>query len=173
MLSTFLSKVPITRQKIFATASVSTMSFYSLSAIKGNDETIHMEDFQGKVVYATNVASNWGATRREYALFEKLGRRWGDDLVIMAFPSREFGQQEFADDAKIRQFAASKNFPGILMKLGCVLGSDAPDVWKYMKEETGAADPTWNFDGKFLVSKSGVVSVPSNVERDIEALMSE
>lgn len=114
-----------------------------------------------------------GATRREYAQFEKLGERWGDDLVIMAFPSREFGQQEYADDDKICEFAATKNFPGILMKLGNVTGSNAPDVWKFMKEETGVADPTWNFKGKFLVSKSGTVSVPSNVERDIEALMAE
>ena len=91
----------------------------------------------------------------------------------MAFPSREFGQQEFADDEKIREFAAAKKFPGILMRLGSVIGSNAPDVWRYMKEESGATDPTWNFNGKFLVSKSGVVSVPKNVEKDIEALMAE
>jgi glutathione peroxidase-family protein len=42
-----------------------------------------------------------------------------------------------------------------------------------MKEESGASDPTWNFNGKFLVSKTGVVSVPKNVEKDIEALMHE
>ncbi len=94
-------------------------------------------------------------------------------MAILAFPSREFGEQEFSDDEKIREFAAKKNFPGILMKLGCVLGDSAPDVWKYMKEETGAADPTWNFKAKFLVSKSGVVSVPKNVEKEIEALMAE
>ncbi len=45
------------RQKVLATASLSTMSFYNLSATAGNGETISMENFQGKVVYATNVAS--------------------------------------------------------------------------------------------------------------------
>jgi len=91
----------------------------------------------------------------------------------MAFPSREFGSQEFAKDEDIREFAASKGFPGVLMKLGKVLGNDAPEVWKYMKEASGASDPTWNFNGKFLVSKSGEVSVPRNLERDIGALMEE
>lgn len=133
-----------------------------------------MEAFRGRVVYAVNVASKWGATRREYSQYEELGKRWGDDLVIMAFPSREFGAQEFQTDEEIQAFAKSKNFPGILMKLGNILGDDAPAVWKYFKEETGAADPGWNFRGKFLVSKSGVVSVPEgNIEAEIEALMKE
>ena len=104
---------------------------------------------------------------------EKLGDRWGSDLVILGFPTREFGAQEYDDDAKIAQFAASQNFPGILMKLGKIKGKDAPEVWKFFKEQTGAKDPTWNFRGKFLVSKTGEVSVPKNVEADIEALMSE
>ena len=42
-----------------------------------------------------------------------------------------------------------------------------------MKEQTGASDPTWNFRGKFLVSKTGQVSVPKDVEAEIEALMKE
>ena len=132
-----------------------------------------MKDYEGKVVYATNVASRWGATRREYAQFKQLGDRWGDDLVIMAFPSREFGSQEFDSDEKIREFAEGKGFPGLLMKLGKVRGDDAPEVWKHMKEASGASDPTWNFNGKFLVSKDGKVSVPDSVEEDIEALMKE
>lgn len=91
----------------------------------------------------------------------------------MAFPSREFGSQEYDSDEKIQKFAAAKEFPGVLMKLGNVLGDDAPEVWKYMKSESGASDPTWNFNGKFLVSKTGVVSVPTNLEKDIEALVNE
>mmetsp|Transcript_21554 Transcript_21554/g.26456 ORF Transcript_21554/g.26456 Transcript_21554/m.26456 type:complete len:96 (+) Transcript_21554:1320-1607(+) len=91
----------------------------------------------------------------------------------MTFPSREFGAQEFDSDDKIAEFARSKNFPGILMKLGKVTGPNASEIWKQMKAESGASDPTWNFNGKFLVSKSGKVSVPRNVEADIEALMAE
>ena len=91
----------------------------------------------------------------------------------MAFPSREFGAQEYKEDEKIQEFAKKKNFPGILMKLGNVMGDKAPEVWKVMKSETGASDPSWNFDRKFLVSKTGQVSVPTDVESDINALMSE
>ena len=58
------------------------------------------------------------------------------------------------------------------MKLGNIIGDDAPEVWKYLKSTTGAKDPTWNFRGKFLVDKEGNVSVPKgNVEAEIESLM--
>eukprot|EP00977_Amphora_coffeiformis_P024022 scaffold14974_cov195-Amphora_coffeaeformis.AAC.29 len=70
-------------------------------------------------------------------------------------------------------FANKKNFPGTVLALGKVTGDDASELWKYMKEQTGAADPTWNFNGKFLISKTGKVSVPKNLEADIEALMNE
>jgi len=43
--------------KLLATASISTMSFYSLSGTQGNGKPIAMEDYKGKVIYATNVAS--------------------------------------------------------------------------------------------------------------------
>lgn len=117
---------------------------------------------------------------------EKLGQRWGgggsggggsdqSPLVILGFPTREFGGQEFTTDAKIAEFAASQNFPGILLQLGKVKGPEAPAVWKYMQSATGAANPTWNFRGKFLVSKTGVVSTTTaeTVEDDIAALMEE
>lgn len=104
---------------------------------------------------------------------ETLGQRWGNSLEILAFPSREFGWQEYETNEEIQAFAQSKNFPGTLLALGKVRGSDAPEVWRYMKEQTGASDPMWNFRGKFLVSKSGVVSVPTDLEADIEALMKE
>lgn len=149
------------------------VSFYSLAATKSDGSIQKMEEFRGKVVYATNVASKWGLTNREYARFEKLDAKHGDKLVIFGFPSREFGYQEFANDEAIMEFAKSKNFPGILMQLGKIKGETAPEVWKFFKDETGAADPTWNFRGKFLVSKTGEVSVPEDLEADIERLINE
>ena len=113
-------------------------------------------------------------TDREYARFERLGKKHGKDkLVIFGFPSREFGWQEFDTDEAIAGFAATKNFPGILMKLGKIRGPTAPEVWRFFQRETGAADPTWNFKGRFLVSKTGDVTVPTDLEADIDRLVNE
>ena len=67
----------------------------------------------------------------------------------MAFLSREFGAQEFDSNDKIAEFAKSKNFPGMLMELGSVKGSSAPEIWRHMKEQTGASDPAWNLMESF------------------------
>jgi len=149
------------------------VSFYSLSATKGDGAIQTMEELRGKVVYATNVASHWGLTAGEYAQFESLDKKLGSKLVIVGFPSREWGGQEFEQDEAIAKFAKSKNFPGIMMKLGEIKGDTAPEVWKFFKEQTGAGDPIWNFKGKFLVSKTGDVSVPTDLEADIERLCNE
>lgn len=134
-----------------------------------------MKEFAGKVVYATNVASKCGHTEREYALFAKLGDTYGPDkLVILGFPSREFGRQEYQTDEEIAEFAASKKFPGILMKLGRVTGPGASEIWKFFKRATSARDPVWNFDGKFLVNKTGEVKLPEgDLEEEIARLIAE
>lgn len=111
-------------------------------------------------------------------MFASLGQKYGDDkLAILAFPSQEFGGQEFGTDEEIASFAASQDFPGdtvgVLMKLGSVVGDTAPEVWKHMRDVSGSSDPTWNFDSQYLVSKTGVVSVPGDLEKDIEKLMAE
>mmetsp|Transcript_15543 Transcript_15543/g.38347 ORF Transcript_15543/g.38347 Transcript_15543/m.38347 type:complete len:105 (+) Transcript_15543:280-594(+) len=103
---------------------------------------------------------------------KQLGERWGNDLIILAFPSREFGKQEFEKDEDIQKFVAEKGFPGVLLKLGKVKGPEAPEVWRYMKSITGAKNPMWNFKAKYLVSRDGTVSTPKGkLEDAIAALM--
>jgi len=160
-----------------ATASMSSSSIYSLTAPKNDGTLFSMEDARNKVVYATNVASKWGRTKAGYAEFEALSDKYGPDkLVILAFPSREFGGQEFKEDEQIRDFAAGKNFPkndvGVLLKLGSVKGEGASELWKHMKNEVGDSDPNWNFSTQYLVDKNGKVSIPKGkVGKAIEALM--
>merc|ERR1712238_126868 len=113
-----------------------------------------------------------------YALFEALGKKYSpDELAILAFPSREYGGQEFGTDEEIAAFAASKQFPanGVLMQLGSVQGDGASAMWKCLRDATGSGDPSWNFSDKYLISKSGKVSVAdaNDVEADIAALMAE
>ena len=140
-------------------------SIYSLSARKNDGTILSMETLRGKIIYATNVASMWGETDPGYNEFYSLSKRYGpENLVILAFPSREYAFEEFETDAKIRDFAQSRGFPtdgvGVLMALGSVKGGGAPEVWKFMRDWTGMGDPRWNFSCKFLVNREGRVSVP-------------
>ena len=62
MLGTFLSPATtrmgsVCQRALATSTSASIMSFYNLSAVKGDGSVQSMEEFRGKVVYATNVAS--------------------------------------------------------------------------------------------------------------------
>ena len=56
MLSAFPRTLATSAGKA-ATLSTGIMSFYSLTATKSDGSIQAMEEFKGKVVYATNVAS--------------------------------------------------------------------------------------------------------------------
>ena len=63
----------------------------------------------------------------------------GRTLSFLGFSSREFGGQEYEKDEEIAQFATSKKFPGIMIKLGHVTGSGASEVWKFFVKATNSS----------------------------------
>jgi len=80
----------------------------------------------------------------------------------VAFPCNQFGKQEPGSNEEIKSFAASKDFPGLLMDKIEVNGPNESPVYTYLKEASGNAAPIgWNFD-KFLVAKDGSVALRSN-----------
>ena len=99
-------------------------------------------------------------------------------LRMLAFPSQEFGGQEYKTAEEVVSFANAKGFPpspgGEVMSIGEIKGANARESWRFFYHETGATEPTWNFKGKFLVSKTGKVVVPGNdLEGDIRKLLEE
>lgn len=76
---------------------------------------------------------------------------------MLAFPCNQFGGQEPGTDADILEFATSTygvNFP-MFSKIE-VNGDGACDLYRWLRESTGGADITWNFE-KFLVGRDGTV----------------
>jgi len=117
-----------------------------------------------------------------YALFARLAYLYGEKIAILAFPSREYANEEFDTNEKIAAFAEQMNFPfkfgreiGYLMALGSVQGDQAPALWKYLRDSTNARDPAWNFASAYLVSKTGRVYCvsPRDVEAGIASLLAE
>merc|ERR1712032_296802 len=70
----------------------------------------------------------------EYKRFRDLAEEYGDDLVILAFPTREFGAQEFLEDADIARFAEKQQFPGVLLSRTEVLpwAKDQCDTYRFL-----------------------------------------
>jgi glutathione peroxidase len=137
------------------TAAAADLQSIPLKDIDGKDTSLKAYD--GKVLLLVNVASKCGHTP-QYEGLEALYRKFKDrGLVVLGFPSNDFGSQEPGTEAEIKTFCTSKydvTFP-MFSKLH-VKGSEQHPLYAAL---TGADSPApgpvkWNF-GKFLVGKDG------------------
>ena len=129
------------------------------------------QSYAGKVVLAVNVASHCGYTP-QYEGLEKLYKTYKDKgLVVLGFPSAEFGDQEFSDEKEIAKFCKANygvSFP--MFAKGSVKGDSASPFYKLLKAKTGA-EPSWNFN-KYLIGRDGkvIAHYSSDITPDAEML---
>ncbi len=133
-------------------------SIYSFKIKALDGSTIDFSKFKGKKILVVNTASHCGFTP-QYEGLEKLYEENKDKLVIVGFPSDNFGGQEFQNDDSISSFC-KKNF-GVTFPLTTrvdVKGDNTTPVFKYLchKDENGVLDATisWNFN-KFIIDENG------------------
>lgn len=145
-----------------------------------DERPVDLCGFAGKVVLVVNTASFCGYTS-QYKSLEALHARYGArGLVVLGFPSNDFGKQEPGSNAEIAQFCESTfgvRFP--MFAKSSVSGPRANPLFKALADWTGEA-PTWNFH-KYLIARDGreVLSFGSAVDpqsrqvtREIERLLS-
>lgn len=134
-------------------------------------------EYAGKVLLIVNVASACGLTP-QYEALEALYRKYKDrGLVVLGFPSNQFGTQEPGSPQQISDFCKSRydvSFP--LFAKTDVNGPKAHPLYGLLKQAKagGSADISWNFE-KFLIDKTGEVAArysprtaPAELTADIE-----
>ncbi len=134
---------------------------------------------RGKVMLVVNTASACGYTP-QFAGLEKLWQDYeAQGLVVIGFPSNEFGAQDKGSNNEIASFCQLNygvSFP--MMAKTKVNGSDAHPLWQWLKGEApgilGTQAIKWNFT-KFLVGRDGQVikryapsDAPESLRQDIE-----
>jgi glutathione peroxidase len=142
------------------------MSFHDISAKTIDGQEQSLSDYKGKVLLVVNTASECGSTP-QYAGLEKLWRELKDrGLVVLGFPSNDFGGQEPGDEAAIKKFCDANyqvTFP-MYAKVKAVGDGQSP-VFRFLSADHG--EPKWNFY-KYLISKIGrvVKAFPNSVTPD-------
>ncbi len=128
--------------------------------------------WQGKVLLVVNTASYCGFTS-QYDGLEKLYARLRDrGLVVVGFPSNDFGDQEPGSDREIAEFCRltyGVKFP--MFAKTTVAGKGANPLYAQLAKATGTA-PQWNFH-KYLIDRSGqqVLSFGSRVKPEDRVLL--
>lgn len=145
-------------------------SIYALTVNRLDGTTEALSKYEGKVTLLVNTASACGFTP-QYAGLEKLWEELAPKgVVVLGFPSNDFGKQEPGSAGEIADFC-QKNY-GVTfpmfekVKTG---GDDASPVYKLAAARHGA--PKWNFH-KYLVDRHGqvIAAFPSNVKPDAKEL---
>ena len=112
-------------------------------------------EYRGKVLLVVNTASYCGYTR-QYEGLEALYRKYKDrGLVVVGFPSNDFGGQEPGTNQEIAEFCRTTYGVQFPMAEKAVLSSGAPDrLFAELAARTGQR-PDWNFH-KYLIDRRAV-----------------
>lgn len=130
--------------------------------------------YAGRVVLVVNTASYCGFTG-QYAGLEALYKRYQSrGLVVLGFPSNDFGRQEPGSNQAIADFCENTfgvKFP--MFSKTKVLGPSAHPLFQQLAQRTGER-PGWNFH-KYLIARDGLVvkSFPSAMAPDDPAIVRE
>lgn len=154
-------------------------SVYDFEAVSIDGKPASLASQRGKVILIVNTASRCGFTP-QFAGLEKLWQQYRErGLVIVGFPSNEFGAQDPGSNDEIASFCELNygvSFP--MMGKVKVNGAEAHPLWKWLTAEAkgilGTQAVKWNFT-KFLVGRDGQVikryaptDTPESLQADIE-----
>ncbi|RZI65836.1 MAG: glutathione peroxidase [Variovorax sp.] len=159
---------------------MSTIYDFEAQRIDGQPATL--ADYRGKVLLIVNTASQCGFTP-QFAGLEALHKQYAEQgLVVLGFPSNQFGSQDPGSNEEIGAFCTKNygvSFP--MMEKVDVNGANAAPLYRWLtKEKPGLLGSTaikWNFT-KFLVGRDGHVQkryapldTPASLAKDIEAAL--
>jgi glutathione peroxidase len=152
---------------------------YDFEAQQIDGKAVALDQFKGKVLLIVNTASACGFTP-QFAGLQELHEQYGKQgLVVLGFPSNQFGAQDPGSNDEISSFCQLNygvSFP--MMAKVDVNGAAAHPLYKWLTSEKrgflGSANIKWNFT-KFLIGKDGDVikryapqDPPSALAKDIE-----
>lgn len=127
--------------------------------------------YAGKVILVVNTASKCAFTS-QYEGLEKLYAELKDrGLVVLGFPSNDFGEQEPGSNEQIADFCRMTygvEFPMVAKTV--VKGPQANAFYRQLADRTGST-PKWNFH-KYLINRDGseVVAYTSLTSPDSRSL---
>ena len=149
LLATFISSEVVAKE-------CSSLLDFDVRTLNEDTRVNLCEAYQGKVILVVNTASRCAYTD-QYDSLEKLYRKYKEDgLVVLGFPSNDFGQQEPGSEKQIKSFCRMTygvEFP--MFSKTRVAKNNADPFYKQLAHISGTY-PRWNFH-KYLIDRNGLL----------------
>lgn len=191
--------LPILFLLLISVCALAQKNVYKFKVKDGDNKTVKLKDYKGKVLLIVNTATKCGFTPQYEALQKLYEKYQSEGLIILDFPCNQFGEQAPGAFKDIHDFCTGKygtTFPQF-NKID-VNGSKESPLYSYLKAQQPfkgfdlsnhigqyldekfkaenpnyAQDPSikWNFT-KFLIDKNGRVIdrfEPTSDMNDVEA----
>ncbi len=121
-----------------------------------DDAPQNLCQYAGKVVLVVNTASYCGYTK-QYEGLEKLYAKYsGKGLVVLGFPSNDFGKQEPGSAKEIADLCYNTYGVKFPMFAKSQVSGDAPNPLHAQLIKATGKEPKWNFT-KYLIDRKGNV----------------
>ena len=148
IMFSFLTKTHAKYEKVFFDFQIKSI----------NGELIDLSKYRNKAILIVNVASRCGFTK-QYEDLEILWKKYKDQgLIVMGFPSNQFGNQEPGNNKEIKKFCETNfniTFP-LTTKIN-VKGENIEPIYQWALDNYGNSSiPKWNFY-KILIDKKGEI----------------
>jgi glutathione peroxidase len=145
---------------------------HSFTPLGGGKPVRLCEAYAGKVLLIVNTASYCAYTPQYKGLEALYAKYRPRGLMVLGFPSNDFGSQEPGSAQQIKNFCELTyrvDFP--MFEKSAVKNAGGNPIYDNLAATTGER-PKWNFH-KYLVSRDGtrVASFPSAVEPESPALV--
>ena len=129
---------------------------FKVTDISGKE--INLSKYKGKTILIVNVASKCGFTKQYNGLQDLWKKYKSKGLVVIGFPSNQFGGQEPGTNDEIINFCKvnfNVNFP--MTDKVEVKGENAHEIYKWALKNHGKSTmPKWNFH-KILINSKGKI----------------
>lgn len=138
-------------------ATANSVYDFKVKTIEGKE--ISLAEYKGKTLLIVNTASKCGYTP-QYAALENVYTKYKDkNVVVLGFPSNDFGGQEPGTNQEIKHFCQAKynvDFP--MFEKGPVKGDSKQPLFAYLTDNSPSkGEIRWNFE-KFVIGPDGKVA---------------
>ncbi len=132
------------------------LNFYDLEAKDPNGSIIKFQNFRGKIVVLSNIATRCGFTDQLGDLQTLQKKYEKNNVVVLGVPSNNFLSQTPEDNKEVVNFCKlnyKTEFP--ITEKYDVIGSNKHPIFQWVEQQKGYSLPIlWNFE-KFIIDQKG------------------